>query len=145
MIKSASRKIESNPRTTQGFTLLEVLIVIVIIGIATAVLVAFSSDSYRKTQLRDGTTQLVADLNRARGQAQRSSTDSVVTLTGTVGSPNAAYTTAWGGTAAGVAATPVSRALPTPIRVAPYNFVFLIFDVGVDVEPLLRQIAEAVG
>lgn len=121
MIKFASRKIESNPRTVQGFTLLEVLIVVVIVGIVTAVLVAFSSDSYRKTQLRDGATQLVADLNRARGQAQRSSTDSTVALTGTVGNPNAAYTTTWGGAVAGVAAMPVSRSLAIPVRVSPYN------------------------
>ncbi|WP_424949746.1 pilus assembly FimT family protein [Deinococcus sp.] len=114
-----------NSRLLRGFTLIEVLIVLVIVGIVTAVLVAFSADSYRKTQLRDGATQLVADLNRARGQAQRSSTDSVVTIDGAAGTPFATYKTTWGGNVAGVAPTPVNRSLADPIRVAPYNASYL--------------------
>lgn len=98
-----------------AFTLVELLAVLAIVGIITAVIVAFSADSYRKTQLRDGAVQLVADLNRARAQAQRNSTDSVVTLSGTVGSPDASYTTAWAGGAA------VTRSLPAPVRVAPVS------------------------
>ena len=104
-------------RIALGFTLVELLAVLAIIGIVTAVIVAFSADSYRKTQLRDGATQLVADLNRARAQAQRTSSDSVVTLTtAAVGSPDANYATQWAG-----ATTATNKALPAPIRVAPYN------------------------
>ena len=99
-----------------AFTLVELLAVIAIVGIITAVIVAFSADSYRKTQLRDGASQLVADLNRARAQAQRTSSNSVVTLTAAVGSPDANYSTRWAG-----AATATSKILPASIRVAPYS------------------------
>ncbi len=99
-----------------GFTLVELLAVLVVVGIVTAAIVAFSADGYRKTQLRDGATQLVADLNRARAQAQRTSASSVVTLTAAVGTPDANYKTQWAG-----AATATSKALAAPIRVAPYN------------------------
>ena len=104
-------------RMELAFTLVELLVVIAIVGIITTVIVAFSADSYRKTQLRDGATQLVADLNRARTQAQRTSADSVVTLTAAaVGSPDDKYSTKWAG-----AATATDKALPASIRVAPYN------------------------
>lgn len=116
---SSYRRRHLASRSSLGFTLIEVLIVVLIIGIITAVLVAFSADSYRKTQLRDGASQMIADLNRARSQAQRSSTDSVVSIVGAVGSPDNRYTTTWA--VAGTTSTTTQKTLPAPIRVAPYS------------------------
>lgn len=104
-------------RSLTGFTLIELLVVIAIIGILSAALVAFSANSLRKTQLRDGAVQVLADLRQARSQAQRSSQGSSVTLSSVaVASPSATYTTQWGG-----AATATTRSLSGLIRVAPYT------------------------
>ncbi|ULH16793.1 type II secretion system GspH family protein [Deinococcus sp. KNUC1210] len=103
-------------RTLQGFTLLEVLVVIAIIGILAGALVALSARNYRKSQLRDGAVQLMTDLNRARSLAQRSSFDSTVQIMGQLGAPSSTYTTLWGG-----GATPVTRSLPTSVQVAPLS------------------------
>jgi prepilin-type N-terminal cleavage/methylation domain-containing protein len=101
-------------KTNRGFTLIELLVVIAIVGIVTAAIVTFSARSFRESQLRDGAAQLVADLNRARSQSQRTSSDSLVRLSGTFGNPNQNYTTQWAG-----ATAQSSKALPNPIRVAP--------------------------
>lgn len=105
-----------DPRTVGGFTLVELLIVMVIVGIVATILLGFFTSAYRKTQLRDGAVQLVTDLRQARLQAQRNSADSVVTLQSTAtASPKSVYTTQWG------TAAPVSRTLSTPVQVAPYT------------------------
>jgi prepilin-type N-terminal cleavage/methylation domain-containing protein len=101
----------------QGFTLIELLIVMVIVGIVATILLGFFVTNLRKTQLRDGAVQLMADMRQARSQAQRTSQGSSVILTSTsVGSPSKTYRTQWGG-----AATPTTKTLSDPIRVAPFT------------------------
>jgi prepilin-type N-terminal cleavage/methylation domain-containing protein len=108
---------EMNLRSVRGFTLIELLIVIAIIGILSVALVAFSANSIRKTQLRDGAVQVLTDLRQARAQAQKTSQGSTITLdSGAVGSPLATYSTQWGG-----AASSTPRSLSSPIRIAPYT------------------------
>jgi prepilin-type N-terminal cleavage/methylation domain-containing protein len=105
---------------TQGYTLIELLVVLVIIGIVASILIGFFVGAYRKTQLRDGAVQLLADMRQTRSQAQRTSQGGTVTLTSTAPTvPSAIYTTVWkDGSATPVTST---RTLPAPVRVAPYT------------------------
>lgn len=69
----------------QGFTLLELLVVLGIIAILTG---AFSLNlirSIRTAELREVATQVATDFRRARSQAQRGSRDVVLVLPGTAG------------------------------------------------------------
>ena len=106
-------------RRTSGFTLLELLIVIAIIGVLSGVLFYFSARAVYATQLRDGAVQILTDLRQARSQAQRTTQDSTVTLdaTTTLAAPKSTYTTSWGSSPQ----TPITRALGNLIRVAPYT------------------------
>jgi prepilin-type N-terminal cleavage/methylation domain-containing protein len=72
-------------RHKNGFTLLELLIVIAIIGIMASVLWINLLRGIRSTELRENANQIVADLRRARSQAQRGSTNIALTLPGTSG------------------------------------------------------------
>lgn len=55
-----------------GFTLLELLLVIAILGIVFGIFSWFLLRSLRQAELRDAAAQLIADLRRARSDAQRS-------------------------------------------------------------------------
>jgi prepilin-type N-terminal cleavage/methylation domain-containing protein len=104
----------SRNRRTQGFSLIELLVVMAIVGILSAVLFVSSARSVRQQQLREAGTQLLADVNRARTQATQSSTATSVTLTSTAASsPKATYVTVWspGGS--------VTQTLPNNVVVAP--------------------------
>ncbi|PNY80776.1 pilus assembly FimT family protein [Deinococcus koreensis] len=59
-------------RRAAGFTLLELLLVIAILGIVAGIFSWFLLRSLRQTELRDAGAQLVADLRRARSDAQKS-------------------------------------------------------------------------
>lgn len=112
----------SSPLTgaRQGFTLLEILVVIAIVGIFAAVLWDANLRNVRQQQLRDAATQLQSDVNRARAQAVRMSSDSSVTLTSTAASsPATTYRTSWVTTVGG-SATTRTVTLPNGVSVAPY-------------------------
>lgn len=72
-------------RSENGFTLLELLIVISIIGIIAAVLFTNLMRSIRSAEVRDAANQVVADLRRARSQAQRGSDTFTLILPGASG------------------------------------------------------------
>lgn len=69
----------------QGFTLLEVLVVLAIIGILMGILGWSSIRSIRTAELREAATQVATDFRRARSQAQRGSADVVLVLPGSDG------------------------------------------------------------
>lgn len=73
-----------------GFTLLEVLAVLAIVGILMGIFGWNLIRSIRTAELREAATQVATDLRRARSQAQRGSADVTLILPGTAGS--ATYT-----------------------------------------------------
>ncbi|GGR61742.1 hypothetical protein GCM10008959_24660 [Deinococcus seoulensis] len=104
----------SRNRRTQGFSLIELLVVMAIVGILSAVLFVSSARGIRQQQLREAGTQLLADLNSARTQATQSSTATSVTLTSTAyATPKATYVTVWPQSGSG------TRTLPNDVMVAP--------------------------
>lgn len=72
-------------RSSNGFTLLELLVVISIISIIAAVLFVNLIRSIRAAELRDTANQIVADLRKARSKAQRGSDTYTLTFPGTSG------------------------------------------------------------
>lgn len=64
----------------KGFTLIEMLVVIAIIGILSGIFGWNLLRSIRSAELREATTNFASDLRRARSQAQRGSADMVVAL-----------------------------------------------------------------
>lgn len=71
----------------QGFTLIEILTVLVILGIALLIGVPLGIQALRQSQLREGATQVVTELQRLRSQAQRDSV--ALTLSLDTANPNA--------------------------------------------------------
>ncbi|MFC5847073.1 pilus assembly FimT family protein [Deinococcus petrolearius] len=69
----------------QGFTLLELLMVLAIIGILASIFSWNLIRSIRTAELREAATQVATDLRRARSQAQRGSAAVQLTLPGTAG------------------------------------------------------------
>lgn len=99
----------------RGLTLIELLVAITIIGILATAFTMTALRSWRTQQLREGASQLVADLQRARSAAQRTSRDGVVTLTSTSASaPNGGYSVTTSGTTR-------ASTLANGVRVAPYD------------------------
>ncbi|GMA15943.1 type II secretion system protein [Deinococcus metallilatus] len=70
---------------TRGFTLLELLVVLAIIGILAGIFGISLIRSIRNAELREAATQVATDLRRARSQAQRGSADVVLVLPGSGG------------------------------------------------------------
>lgn len=103
----------SRHRRKNGFTIIELLIALAIIGILAAVLGATLLGVVRDNQVRDAAVTLTTDLRLARTQAQRTSQNSTVTLIGTP--PTARYTTQWGGGSA------VSKSLPQNMEITPLS------------------------
>ena len=108
-------------RRQHGFTLLELLVVMTIVGILIAIVISSSLTTQRRSQLRDAAVQLIADLNQARGLSSRTSVDTAVALcvsgsacTATSG-PTTTYQNAWTGAGSGI------RILPNGIKVAVYS------------------------
>lgn len=100
---------------SQGFTLIEVLLVVSVVGILLAVLFSASLRGLRMNQLREGAVQLATDLERARTVAQRDSRDSTVSLVSTSATaPGVGYSLTLSGTT-------VNYTLPHGVRVARSN------------------------
>ncbi len=66
-----------------GFTLMEILAVIAVIGIITAVVMPTYIQQAKQQQLRQSSTQLASDLARARSQSIKLNTNTSLSLTGT--------------------------------------------------------------
>lgn len=67
-------------RARAGFTLLELLLVIAILGIVFGIFSWFLLRSLRQTELREAAAQLIADLRRSRSNAQQSGRVSTLEL-----------------------------------------------------------------
>lgn len=94
-------------RAARGFTLLELLLVCAIIGILGAVGTLTLRGAIQSARLNEASTQLAADLKRARSGAQRFNQASSLTL---AGSPATEYTVTVNGQT-------LRRALPNGVRV----------------------------
>ncbi len=100
----------------QGFTLLQTLVVMAIIGMLASVLGYYSYVSVQAGRLREAAQQVVVDIQRARSQAQQTSENSQVALCATISTScvpaatNRVYTVRWG--AGGTGAGSGTRTLP---------------------------------
>lgn len=68
-------------KRSKGFTMIEILVVIAIIGILASIFGWNMINSYRRAQLSEAQATVATELTRARSQSQRSSTDQTVTWT----------------------------------------------------------------
>jgi len=70
----------NNPKTQQGFTLLEMLIVLAILAILTPIIISFAGRQTARLQLEEGSQTLTQGLNEARSAARKTSRDQFVRL-----------------------------------------------------------------
>ena len=95
-------------KTSAGFTLIEILIVLAIIGIFAGIFGLGLIRSIRGAELREAASQVATDFRRARSQAQRGSADVTIEWTQT-GADNTATTYTVNG---------VSRSLPSGVKLS---------------------------
>lgn len=70
-------------QSRNGFTLLEILVVITILGILMSIFGVNYAENIRRQQFNEAATTVYAELNRARSTSQRTSTPQAVTWTAT--------------------------------------------------------------
>ncbi|WP_165795254.1 pilus assembly FimT family protein [Deinococcus koreensis] len=74
-MKAARRLPDPHSGRRQGFTLMEILTVLAVLAIALMIGAPLGISALRQSQLRDGATQVVTELQRLRSQAQRDSAE----------------------------------------------------------------------
>ncbi len=92
----------------KGFSLLELLLVVAIIGILGAVVTTTFTGATRRAQVSEASAQLAADLQRARSSAQRFNQSAVLKITTTTATT---YTLTLG------SQPTITRTLPTNTQV----------------------------
>lgn len=110
-MKVSPRMAGRRPGRRQGFTLIEILTVLAVLSIALMIGAPLGISALRQSQLRDGATQVVTELQRLRSLAQRDSAR--ITLSLSTSNPNT-YTL----TQNSVTQT---RTLPHNLQLTPYD------------------------
>lgn len=82
------RSVRRRPANVSGFTLLELLVVLTVLGILMGVLGMSYLRSVRAGEVREGAARIAADLRAARASAQRQSQNASLTWAGGMSSLN---------------------------------------------------------